>query len=923
MFETLRARLRPDGFSLLLIGLAAFGAFGIWVREIPYGVGITVDSVSYIAAARSLLDGEGFLHWNGDPLTVYPPLFSSSLALIGWFGPSPAAVAGPLNAVAFGATLLVWTWWLRQRLRCRWLAAWLGLVLAVSPPLVLVSTYAWSEPLFILFCTLGLVCLDRFRDTQRPAPLLWAALYAALACLTRTLGLAVIAAGASLLLLPQTGAFRIKARRALVFGTLAAGPFGLWTVRNVALSGMAGRTFGTPQGEAWFGNSWFSNMALGGVTLVEWVLGRFDLHVAARTWLAQAEGGPALAVQIGIALLWALGLGGLAYASRTGVLRWRQPGTAELLLLFIGFYAGLLLVAINTTWESVEPINHRYLAPLYAPCAFLAAWSLDVLFQRVKPRSLRRSNLWAGSALAVLCVGLWPHFQLYARLFQAHWQQGTAFTDRRWTTSETLAYLRTHPLAGGEVWSNNPASLAFHVNPATRYILTRSSATVEEVGDYLQWRGSTGWDVHVVWFFDVEPLRPPFYEAQDIRNLPGMKPVADLADGFIQRFQPDYVNDYDRALQAQYAALAARAPQVRSVFDVYVTAGEAVYVKDACRPEDTQPKFILHVFPADPQVLPASRQGLRFDNLDFTFERFGAWLNGACLLRAPLPDYRIVQISVGQYLPGQASSLWQADIAMTDSDPDFARRHQAMYRALASRSPQVRSVFDVYVTEDAVVYVKEACRPEDTQPKFVLHVFPEQAQALPAHRQAFDFENLDFQFAWQGARFDGVCLAQAPLPPYAIDRLRVGQWIARENRTVWEAEISVRALALQAAYPALAAREPDLRSAFDVYVKEDAVIYVKEACRPEDTQPKFILRIVPVHRGHLPWQRWIYGFDNRSFSFAAYGARFDGICLARAPLPAYAIDRLRVGQRTTRANRTAWEAEISLAASARSARPEP
>ena len=923
MRETLRARLRPDGFSLLLVGLAAFGALGVWVREIPYGAGVTVDSTIYIAAARSALAGEGFLDWRGVPLTVQPPLFPAALALIGWFGPAPAAVAGPLNAVAFGATLLVWTRWLRRRLRCRWLAAWLGLVLAVSPPLVHVSTHIWSEPLFILFCTLGLVCLDRFRDTQRPAPLLWAALYAALACLTRALGLAVIAAGASWLLLPRTSAFWIRARRALIFGTLAAGPFGLWIGRNIALAGTVGRSFGTPQGEAWLGSSWLSNMALGVVTLVEWVLGRFNLHVAARTWLAQAEGAPALAVQIGIALLWALGLGGLTYASRTGVLRWRQPGTAELLLLFIGFYAGLLLVAINTTHESTEPINHRYLAPLYAPCAFLAAWSLDVLFQRAAPRSRSRPSLWAGSALAVLSLGLWPHFQLYARLFQAHWQRGAAFTNTRWVTSETLAYLRTHPLEGGVVWANDSGQLAFHVDPPVRYPTFHFNATMEEVGQRLQRMGNGGTDVHVVWFFGQEPFRPPFYETQDVRNLPGMKPVAELADGFIQRFQPGYVNDYARTLQAQYAALSARSPQIRSVFDVYATADEVVYVKEACRPEDTRPKFILHAFPADPQVLPASRQGLRFDNLDFTFERFGAWLDGACVLRAPLPDYRIVQISVGQYLPGQASSLWQADISLTASDPDFARRRQALYRELASRSPQVRSVFDVYVTEDAVIYVKEACRPEDTRPKFVLHVFPEQAQALPAQRQAFGFDNLDFQFAWQGAHFDGVCLAQAPLPTYAIDRLRVGQWIARENRTVWESEISVRALTLQAAYPALAAREPDRRSAFDVYVQEDAVIYVKEACRPEDTLPKFVLRIVPVNRWHLPWPRWLYGFDNRSFPFAEYGTRFDGICLAQAPLPAYAIDRLRVGQRTTRANRIAWEVEIPLAASARSARPEP
>ena len=62
----------------------------------------------------------------------------------------------------------------------------------------------------------------------------------------------------------------------------------------------------------------------------------------------------------------------------------------------------------------------------------------------------------------------------------------------------------------------------------------------------------------------------------------------------------------------------------------------------------------------------------------------------------------------------------------------------------------------------------------------------------PAGRWGSD--NLGFHFDWLdlAARMQVAdqCIATVQLPDYAIDRVYVGQWIAKENRTVWEAEFS-------------------------------------------------------------------------------------------------------------------------------------
>ena len=105
----------------------------------------------------------------------------------------------------------------------------------------------------------------------------------------------------------------------------------------------------------------------------------------------------------------------------------------------------------------------------------------------------------------------------------------------------------------------------------------------------------------------------------------------------------------------------------------------------------------------------------------------------------------------------------------------------------------VRSGWDVYRNGRKLTYFKKPCAPADVQAKFTLHVVPAVPADLPAHRRRFGFDNLDFHFDWldRTARVQVAdqCVAIVRLPDYAIGRVRVGQWIADGNRTLWAAEL--------------------------------------------------------------------------------------------------------------------------------------
>ena len=158
---------RPDRFALLLAAIAALGAGLVLARSAADGVFLRGDSIHYVSMARSLLDGDGLLPWWGEPAAYWAPLFPAALVIAGFGVFDPLDAAGPLNAAAFGLTILVAGRWMRRRLASRFLAARRRLAIAFSVPVAGAAGFAWSEPLFILFVTLSLSETDAWLETGR------------------------------------------------------------------------------------------------------------------------------------------------------------------------------------------------------------------------------------------------------------------------------------------------------------------------------------------------------------------------------------------------------------------------------------------------------------------------------------------------------------------------------------------------------------------------------------------------------------------------------------------------------------------------------------------------------------------------------------------------------------------------------------
>ena len=116
------------------------------------------------------------------------------------------------------------------------------------------------------------------------------------------------------------------------------------------------------------------------------------------------------------------------------------------------------------------------------------------------------------------------------------------------------------------------------------------------------------------------------------------------------------------------------------------------------------------------------------------------------------------------------------------------------------------------------------------------------------------------------------------------------------------------------------AAEPLIHSHFDVYLNGSTLMYVKDACRQDDTSEPFFLALYPVNKSALPDDRALQGFDNFDFRFADQSVQVGARCIAIAALPNYDIARIQTGQYTRHADGSyehLWEGEIHLTEAAR------
>jgi hypothetical protein len=494
-----------------------------------HGVGFDTDSGPYYGAAYNLVHGHGLTtpftfftspygpkkavsFHNAVPLTHFPPLFPATLGVAGVLGLSISTAARVLNALLLGVNVFLAGLLVLRLTKGRGVlpASLCAGVLLVGPTawtfsatgrpnwLALHST-VMSEPLFIMFCLSALVVIDVHLVGGSRAAFYGAAALAALALLTRYVGVSVIVTGAIAILFLRA-VKRHRVRDAAVFALIGVAPTLVWDFYTTEIQhGAAPR--------------------------------RLDLHSAPGTlrglldvvekWLlpgSWSSGVRDVALVVVIALVAAL-----IYARRGST---QLRGTTVGVLGTFGVTYIVVVVFSRHLLDASVPMDPRILAPLQAivyALLFALVWSALMTVNR-------GALVAAGGSVALAFVLIAMAISPTASLVKHGYPQTPETSVMRAVRQLPKSVFIATNLPEGVFLQTRRSSieLPMRVDPLTGGKNSKYGAQLEELGAVLRARDSV-----VVLFPSPARLNQPTID--ELRQIAALHPVMDGPDGSIWR----------------------------------------------------------------------------------------------------------------------------------------------------------------------------------------------------------------------------------------------------------------------------------------------------------------------------------------------------------------------------------------------------
>ena len=540
------SRSRPDALTLFVIVMAVLGAAHLLVRTSTYGAGLDGNSMMYLSTAQSLIAGEGLKDFRMARPQPGPPFFPLLLAAIGLSGIELPDAGRLVNVTAFGLIILLSGLWLRRSLGSSFLVAGATLALATSYPLGYFSSFIMTEPVFILLTLLALMQMEAFsKRTVVWRPLVLAAVFTALAAVTRYAGIAVIFTGVIILLLRRESPLVARLTCAAFYGAISSLALGAVLVRNHVLYGDYDRKANR------IGQSLFESFGQTAGLFHEALI-----PVNAPSWL-------------GSSLLWTFVLAAPAgvaiYVYRAAIARRAKPSRkhaappplplparaslpagweSALPFAVFSFVYLTFIFLIMTKVSSKYGILARYYLPLYVSLFLLGAWSFD-RFLRIRLHGWKAAAKRASASLVLIaCLGhfgIWAKkgFDLTAQALESGFI-GNTLNTAQWAESETIEYLGENPV-DARVFSNDNhllyGWLALKTGTGARGKYRRLPGGLHRLAELIE-AGRIEGGAYIVWLKSVKHPRYDF-DDMDLRVLPGVETVAELSDGVVFRVARD------------------------------------------------------------------------------------------------------------------------------------------------------------------------------------------------------------------------------------------------------------------------------------------------------------------------------------------------------------------------------------------------
>jgi len=440
----------PD--ILILSAIIAVGLILIILGTSKYGVGLTGDSISYIALANNILKNFSFTDISGEPFVLWPPGYS--LVLAGFslpVGGDVYSVLLPVNLIFYIATVICLWLLLKPRLYSRIFTYLVLATAALSPAVIRIFSFAFAEVPFIPLLLLFFLFIERINGKNGIVFISAAGVVVVLLSLLKYTGIVLLPILLWAIFTCIDGKKRIKAL--ILSGMLVPLPL-IWVVvlnfiRSGTLTGYRG-------GSA---SSLLLLMVEAGGTLLYWV---FPVIVV-------------LVVLIGMSKKWTENGEAFSEGCRAN----------KFLLVSSGLY--FLVILMMSLVEAVDDMNNRLMIPLYFTLLIPAAFYVEKILVSVV------QNRWRVVIVVLLFLVPLAYARTNYRGVTARFEHGVGgissdeFHSKFPKDIENLKRIAT----GKRLYTNNPAVFYYLTGLQNKTIPRKKYYNSEEAATHID--GLTGY----------------------------------------------------------------------------------------------------------------------------------------------------------------------------------------------------------------------------------------------------------------------------------------------------------------------------------------------------------------------------------------------------------------------------------------------
>jgi hypothetical protein len=357
--------------------------------------------------------------------------------------------------------------------------------------------------------------LDIYRKNGTITYLLLFSAAAALACLTRYVGVIIILTGIISIIVWGERTFKEMYKHLIVFVSITILPIGLWVLRNYFLSG----TFAGQRAESSY-------------TLSENII--FIFNTVLKWYLPIEVNTQQLFVLILIFLIGIITVYFFIKKRGKELLRITPIGP---ILIFAILYSAIIVISSTTT--AFDKIGDRLLSPLFVPSIFIIFFFLDNILEWLT----KHFNNKFIPILFICGIIFWLKYPVTRTIYNIQYNfehSGWEYGSKAWKNNTVIDYLNNHRQFESEYsfYSNAPEAVYILTNiearwspPKTLYNspqLVNANAGLKSV-----WKDKD--KSCLVWFNNID--RKFLFTVEELQKSSNMVMVAQLKDGEIYTVQ--------------------------------------------------------------------------------------------------------------------------------------------------------------------------------------------------------------------------------------------------------------------------------------------------------------------------------------------------------------------------------------------------